>query len=246
MDIGARLRHAREARGLTIDALARATRVQPRALSAIEQNDWVALPPRPYGRGFVHAYASEVGLDPEGTVRDFFSQFASIAQMPEARPVPAPRPAAPERLWFWSFGAVIAYAAIAALVILAGRWALQRASEPGAVATSGASVPAPTAAVERQLVPAPPVAAPVTGVTILLSVDRPAWVTATADGERTIYRTLQPGERINLTAERNVTIRTGDAGALKWQVNGRPAVPMGNWGEVRTVTVTPENAAQVK
>ena len=65
MDIGARLRDAREARGLSIDAVSRSTRVQSRILSAIERNDSMCLPPRPYGRGFVRAYASEVGLDPE-------------------------------------------------------------------------------------------------------------------------------------------------------------------------------------
>ena len=66
MDIGTQLRNAREARGLTLDALSRSTRVQPRILSAIEQNDSMRLPPRPYGRGFVRAYASEVGLDSGG------------------------------------------------------------------------------------------------------------------------------------------------------------------------------------
>src|SRR5687767_5129361 len=75
MDTGLRLRTAREAKGLTIDALARTTRVQPRILEAIERNDAHALPPRPYGRGCVRAYANEVGLEPVGTVREFFSQF---------------------------------------------------------------------------------------------------------------------------------------------------------------------------
>jgi cytoskeletal protein RodZ len=233
MDIGARLRHAREARGLTIDALSRSTRVQPRVLSAIEQNDSLSLPPRPYGRGFVRAYASEVGLDPDGTVREFFSQFAIPDAMPvvsEGRTVDVPRSTATARPWFWPVGAVAAYAAVGMLVILAGRWAMQSTAEPGAVATSGATVPAAAAAVERHPAPAPvPLPAP-----------------AAVDGRRTIYRILQPGERVNLTAASDVTIRAGDAGALTWQVNGRAAVRMGESGKVRNVRVTPENAATVK
>jgi cytoskeleton protein RodZ len=248
MDIGEQLRHAREARGLTLDALAKSTRVQPRILSAIEQNDCATIPPRPYGRGFVRTFASEVGLDPDSTVRNFFSQFA-VADRP---PVPA-RASIPDRAyapanrrWVWPVGAVVGYAAIAALVIVAGQWALKKNGEPGAVATVGTAVPPPAPAVERNPAPAPPPPRPVTGVNITLEALRPAWVTAVVDGERMVYRTLQPGEKVALAGMHDVSIRTGDAGALNWQVNGRPAAPMGQSGEVRTVKVTPESAAAVK
>ena len=123
MDIGTQLRNAREARGLTLDALSRSTRVQPRILSAIEQNDSMRLPPRPYGRGFVRAYASEVGLDPEGTVRDFFSQFALVSAAPAAakNSIIAPaRPTATARRWRFPLTAVLTSAVVGGLVILVG------------------------------------------------------------------------------------------------------------------------------
>jgi cytoskeleton protein RodZ len=243
MDIGARLRQARENRGLTIDALSRSTRVQPRILSAIEQNDTISLPPRPYGRGFVRAYASEVGLDPDGTVREFFSQFAPLEDAPIAvahQPV-LERPAR-ERPWMWPVGAVVGYAAVGALVIVAGQWALQKSGEAGAVGTSGNGIPAPTSGVERRAVAAPAPAP--SGVAIVLDAQRPAWVTASVDGQRALYRTLEPGERVSLKGTREINIRTGDAGAVLWQVNGRTAVPMGQSGEVRTVRVTPEGPRQ--
>src|SRR5262245_5979991 len=75
MSIGAQLRTAREAKGLSLGAVAQRTRVQPRTLVAIELNDLTLLPPRPFGRGFVRAYAQEVDLDPDRTVRDYFAQF---------------------------------------------------------------------------------------------------------------------------------------------------------------------------
>ena len=139
MDIGARLRDAREARGLTIDALSRSTRVQPKLLSAIERNDSVVLPPRPYGRGFVRAYASEVGLDPDGTVRDFFSQFglADVARAaPPLQPSIETEPPRGRLLWLWPVAAVVGYALVGTLVILMGQWALQRHDETGAVGTA--------------------------------------------------------------------------------------------------------------
>jgi transcriptional regulator with XRE-family HTH domain len=239
MDIGARLRHARESRGLTIDALSRSTRVQPRILSAIERNDSDSLPPRPYGRGFVRVYASEVGLDPDGTVRDFFSQFvADDAQVAVERQAAADRSRA-ARPWLWPIAVIVGYAAVGALVVLAGYWSVQRSGEAGAVGTSGA---APAATTEPERRPAPAQPPPVAGVAIVLDAQRPAWVMASVDGQRALYRTLQPGERVSLKGAREVSIRTGDAGAVLWQVNGRAAVPMGQAGEVRTVRVTPESA----
>jgi cytoskeleton protein RodZ len=253
MDVGTQLRDAREARGLTIDAVSKSTRVQPRILSAIEQNDCAALPPRPYGRGFVRTFAAEVGLDPDATVRDFFSQFAPPEEPPPAVDAPPPLPERPHPSrstsssgrWLWPIGAVLGYAAIGALVIVAGQWLMAKAVAPGgAVGTTGSSVPSPAASMERRPAPAP--AAPAAVVDVALQADRPAWVTAVVDGQRTVYRTLQPGERVTLRGMREVSIRTGDAGALTWQVNNRAIGPMGQPGEVRTARVTPENAAAVK
>ena len=71
IDVGSELRTARETKGLSIATLAQRIRVQPRTLSAIELNDLSSLPPRPFGRGFVRAYAEEVDLDPDRTVERF-------------------------------------------------------------------------------------------------------------------------------------------------------------------------------
>jgi cytoskeletal protein RodZ len=250
MDIGEQLRHAREARGLSIDALSQSIRVQPRILSAIEQNDCATIPPRPYGRGFVRTFAAEVGLDPDSTVREFFSQFAGVGRGPVSlHPRIIDAPYQPDRgRWLRPAAVILGYTAIAALVIAGGRWVVGKSSaaetRTAAVGTTGAAVPASAPAIERTPAPAPP--RPVKGVNIALEATRPAWVTAVVDGERTVYRTLQPGERVALTGIRDVSIRTGDAGALNWQVNGRSAGPMGKTGEVRTVRVTAENAANLK
>lgn len=243
MDIGAQLRQAREARGLTIDAISRSTRVQPRILAAIEQNDSVSLPPRPYGRGFVRSYASEVGLDPEFTVREFFSQFAPADPAPVARAHQVPEPdvaRSAARGWLWTSGLVLAYAVVGSLVIAAGRWAMQPRGEQGAVGTSGpipSAVSAPAGGVAPASSAAKPAATPLV-VRVNLEAQRPVWVTAVVDGDRAVYRTLEPGERVALNGTREISIRAGDAGALLWQVNGRPSAPMGQSGEVRTERVS--------
>lgn len=72
---GARLRDARERRGISLREIADATKISVGVLEALERNDISKLPGGIFGRGFVRSYASEVGLDPEATIQDFIAQF---------------------------------------------------------------------------------------------------------------------------------------------------------------------------
>jgi cytoskeleton protein RodZ len=250
MDVGAQLRQAREGRGLTIDAISHSTRVQHRILTAIEQNDPASLPPRPYGRGFVRSFALEVGLDPDIVVRDFFSQFAPVAEPPAVVERHSDRRAerSAPRGWLWSAALVVVYAVVGAMVIAAGRWAMQPRVEEGAVGTAGALSSPPARAVAHGPATSPVAKAPATPTVVRVNLEaaRAVWVTAVVDGDRTVYRTLQAGERVALNGTHDVTLRVGDAGAIVWQVNGRPSAPMGQSGEVRTERVTLEDALRTK
>ena len=75
MDIGETLRLAREQRGISLDTLAQKTKINPIALRAIEENDIQRLPGGIFLRGFLRAYAREVGLDVEETVNRYVAQF---------------------------------------------------------------------------------------------------------------------------------------------------------------------------
>lgn len=61
--IGAQLRAAREARGLTLEQVAAQTRIPQRHLQTIEEGDFAKLPGRTYAVGFARTYAKTVGLD---------------------------------------------------------------------------------------------------------------------------------------------------------------------------------------
>ena len=79
-DVGARLREAREARDLSLRLVADRTHISVMALEALERSDLKRLPGGIFTRAFLRAYASEVGLDPECTVRDFLAQFPHDAE----------------------------------------------------------------------------------------------------------------------------------------------------------------------
>ena len=74
-DFGAKLRAARERRGISLREIASATKISVAALEALERNDISRLPGGIFSRAFVRSYAGEVGLDPEATIQDFIGQF---------------------------------------------------------------------------------------------------------------------------------------------------------------------------
>jgi cytoskeletal protein RodZ len=78
-DFGARLREARERRGLSLRVIADATKISVTALEALERNDISRLPGGIFSRAFVRAYALEVGLDPEQTIAEFMTRFPDIS-----------------------------------------------------------------------------------------------------------------------------------------------------------------------
>ena len=90
-DFGARLREARERRGITLRQIAERTKISMAALEALERSDASKLPSGIFGRSFVRSYASEVGLDPDATLRDFLDRFAEprFAVVPRMSATPA-------------------------------------------------------------------------------------------------------------------------------------------------------------
>ncbi|HPS76944.1 MAG TPA: helix-turn-helix domain-containing protein [Thermoanaerobaculaceae bacterium] len=81
---GELLRQTREAWGLTLEAIAKRTRIRIQSLAAIEAEDFAALPARVFTRGFVMAYAREIRLDAEHVWACFERRWQ--AQGPIPRP----------------------------------------------------------------------------------------------------------------------------------------------------------------
>src|SRR5262245_39717622 len=78
---GPSLRSERERRGITLEAIARSTKISTSLLAALERNDLSRWPKGIFGRSFVRGYASFVGLPVEPTVASFVRLF------PEGNPL---------------------------------------------------------------------------------------------------------------------------------------------------------------
>ncbi len=66
--IGTYLKRERELRGISLEEIARATKINIRLLEALESDDLSSLPPPVFVKGFVRSYAQYIGLDPDDAV----------------------------------------------------------------------------------------------------------------------------------------------------------------------------------
>jgi hypothetical protein len=150
---------------------------------------------------------------------------------PEAIDGPRP-PGWSERLPWGRFAA----AAAIILVIVGSAYAYlsrpTRDAAPDVPATSSSQT-APTDEV--------PVATTGSSVTVGVNAVAPCWLSLAVDGETSKMRLLPRGESFVLQAEREVTLRAGDGGALRLTINGHPARPLGGPGEPVTTSITPDN-----
>ena len=122
-DIGGWLRHAREARGLTVAAIAAQTKISPRHIEALERGAPLALPPF-YQRAELRAVARAVGVDEQLAVARLEAELAPVEPLPPAPPAPA-------RIRSEYGLAIVAMGVL--LVVLAGWGSFERTAAKGAV-----------------------------------------------------------------------------------------------------------------
>src|SRR5262245_10951359 len=267
-DIGAELAEARRRKGLSLDELSDRTKISVLMLLAIERDDLKALPGGLFVRGFLRAYAREVGRDPEEIVRRYRAAYEESAPPDDATTTGPPHAVEQKsgglsRRVFttmsegWSRRTWLSSLAVA-LVAAQAYWAVAhgipftRPSHDGSTAAVEAqSVPhaAASARVEVGTTGRQTVSGPTDTTPMPIRIDGrsrgPCWLTAFVDGKRVIYRLLAEGERTQLDAREEVVLRIGDPANFDLTINGMTARKLGDAGEAVTVSITPQSAREL-
>lgn len=217
-DFGAKLREARERRGLSLRVIADTTKISVSALEALEKNDISKLPGGIFSRAFVRGYANEVGLDPEQVVAEFITRFP-VETVTQGHPRTRASAIVDEieadaRRTGRSPLTKLALVAVP-LAALAAYWFLGRPAPlaPAQEVTAVAQAPASAR-------PAAP------RLEIALQAIRTTTVTVSQDGGSPTALDVDAGSIRTLAAARDIAITPADPSALRWFVNGRPARPM--------------------
>ena len=244
------LRHARERLGLSLRDVADRTRIRLAILEAIENDDVDRLPPPIFTRGFVKAYAREVGLDPQAAA----ALYAAPVDPPGAPTHHAPQvphASADERPGLSSLSERERSTLVtAALIVLAGAiflltdpWKPPPTEHTAAVATAEDAAlvnnAVATTGETRRTVPAAP---RTPNLRIDLAPRAACWIEATADGERVIYKLLNGGDRYAIEGYDDLILKVGDPSALAYSINGIKGRPLGPAGQPTTVHLTRENS----
>lgn len=110
-NFGERLKRERELREVSQDELSTATRIGPRFLEALENEEWARLPGGIFNRGYVRAIAKYLGLDEEKLLAEY-----DVARGDLNPPVPPPSESQIPRPPIWITIALV----LTALVVLSG------------------------------------------------------------------------------------------------------------------------------
>jgi len=78
-----------------------------------------------------------------------------------------------------------------------------------------------------------------------LTLTADCWVAATADGKSAGSELLRAGSTRRYQGAREVTLDVGNAGAITWTINGRPAKPLGRDGVHVHARISRDNAASL-
>ncbi|MGZ8342584.1 MAG: helix-turn-helix domain-containing protein [Allosphingosinicella sp.] len=228
--VGERLRVAREAKKLSLDDVARRTRIPVRHLEHIEREEWDALPAITYSVGFARSYANTVDLDGAQIGAEVRQQLGG-ARPGTAAAAPFYEPADPARVPPRSIA--IAAAVIAVLLVvgyLVWRGSAVGEDSPADVAITQADEPA--IANQAAAGPArPAVSAPAaTNGPAVLTAAEDVWLRIDqAGGGAPLYMgTLKRGQSYQVPAgARGPRLRTARANVLRVSVGGTQVASLG-------------------
>lgn len=232
-DIGARLRTARQGRGISLRHIADATKLSVSTLEALERGKIDRLAGGIYRRNIVRAFAHEVGLDPEDTLKAFLVQYPDdlpppgSAQRSEVIHEVPPRAARRGLMQLAVKLLGTAVPVLAALYYFGGQPAPPAARRP-----LETTLPARPIDVWRpEIAPAggfseapPPVAH---AVVVRFSVSSSCVLRVTADGRVIVARTMSAGEQLEVQLSDELLLSGDDAGAVQFSINGQAGRRLG-------------------
>ncbi len=224
--VGARLRRAREAAGLSLADIAAQTKIAERHLQAIEADRFADLASRTYAVGFSRSFARTLGL-PEREIADAVRAQLDTSDVWDAPKAAVFEPGDPARVppsrvaWLAGLGALAAIAVV---------FALWRSYYDPAVSLPDLTSEEPAAEVSSAPASqaAAPAATPVGGEVVFTALEAGVWVKFyDAAGQQLMQKQMAQGERYVVPADaQGPMLWTARPDALAISVGGRAVPPL--------------------
>jgi cytoskeletal protein RodZ len=238
--IGEILRSEREKKGLSVKEIEIATSIRTVYITAIEEGNYDIIPGEVYLKGFIRNYANFLGLDGQQIV-DLYRQSQNPTTVAEEmnkmdaplKEKPMKKPNTTHSSKWLAIGAV-------AICVAGGAWWLQNSSSSSQEPKIDKQMQQPSPVIPNQgikeQVAIPPTPASIKPVVIIAKYTDQCWTSVTADNKIIYEGTPQAGETLTWEAEKNITIKAGNAGGIDIVYNGQSLGKMGTKGEVLVKT----------
>jgi len=256
--LGEYLRSHREQSGLTLDDIAAETRISVVQLGALEDEQFELLPGGVFNVSFARQFARAVGADEDQAAALLKAVNQTSPSLPFADTLdetrdpylpdsPANKLAGMASAFLRENGGTLTTVGVGVLLIVGGlysynTWEQQKAEELAeaqrveeAVAQAEAA-PAPDPVIQAKLDQTP--REPAAPIDLQLEVVETVWIRVLADGKKVLEGTYFAGELDPILATEAVTMKLGNAGGVKMELNGKQVPPLGPRGHVRTLLVT--------
>jgi len=267
-EISKHLRQVREAKSMRLEEVALKTNIRLACLKALDEEKFDELPEPIYVQGFIRRYADVIGLDGAALAKNFATEVVTPEfdskqnqNLEEKLNFRIPL--------FVPYAVVLLVASFGLMYILNPKLSAEslakklnlgsQEQQTAAVGSTPASLPtaesSPAANQEPTSVSTPntttplPVAASPSDianevVAVSLELQGKSWLQIKADGKTEFVGYLDAGDRKTWSAKKQLTVRSGNAGAVIISVNNQPAKPFGGLGNVKEETFTPEVDSQ--
>jgi cytoskeleton protein RodZ len=241
LDPAARLRLAREAKGLSLRQVAEATKLSVRVVELLEKDCLSDLPQGIYRRSIVRAVAREVGLNPDQLLNEF------AALHPDALPA-RPTVVMVEPTAATSFNKALTLAS-AALPLVAGiiyfalpmmRTMVSEPARKPAIVEQPVLQVLPARAEVLPIggfAPAPALSVRPVPVVVTLTISSRCQLRVVADGNEIIGRTMEPGETVPIELGRELWLLGDNAAAVQFSINGQAGRQLGAPGDVLSARI---------
>ncbi len=248
-NFGERLKRERELREVPLEEITLATRIGPRFLEALENEDWDKLPGGVFNRGFVRSIARYLGLDEEAFLAEYDLAHNAHAQLVEqkhaAQKIENRIPPTP--LWV-PIALALGFLLLLAALYFGGSYAWRKYKQHSTPPNSGTfSIPA-ASPVANPSTPPQAVSASFAQVEspldLSISTSAPTQVTVRADGATVLDTSVLPGKNMHFSAKSEFAVSVDNSSAVLLELNGEAMPPIGPPGASGTIALTRKNLRQ--
>ena len=238
--IGMELKRERELRGITLQEIADATKINIRYLRDLEEERLDNLPGTFFIKGIIRSFAKYMGLDESTILNSYYEselhqeQEKEQEQEEESQKTRHTLPIKVKRILY---SILLFFALMSVLTFI---WIIVNKKQQGQQVEETLSSPT-----IQETTPTPPSKTPIPEEKELildLFFVMDTWIQIYADGELVVDNLKLEGEELQVIAEEELLIHTGNAGGISFTLNNKIGIPLGETGAVvRDIRITLEN-----